>query len=147
MRPAAAQKRPGFSKMQDFLFQAGYFRDVNSVQTAPYQNYSEIGAWNNEAAINDPTINVNFAKTKKFAMIKANGDSVVVPREGEWWGAYADDFTTVLIMKETKWYKEDTFGLKTADEAGKILFNSTEGNHLEFSDEELFGWLDLYCAE
>jgi palmitoyl-protein thioesterase len=101
--------------------------------------------WNNEGITKDPTINSNFAKTNKFAMIKANGDTVVVPREGEWFGQYSADFTTVLTMKETDWYKSDLFGLRTADEAGKIYFNSTEGNHLDFTDEQMFGWLDLYC--
>ena len=37
------------------------------------------------------------------------------------------------------------FGLKTADEAGKIFFNSTKGNHLQFSHEELVGWLQQFA--
>ena len=77
-------------------------------------------------------------------MIKANGDTVVIPNEGEWWGAYDSQYEQVRVMKDTEWYIEDMFGLRTADESGKIFFNSTDGNHLEFSDEELFGWLDLY---
>jgi len=133
-------------KMQDFLFQADYFRAVDFVDSASYKSYSQMAAWNNEGDSVSASINANFAKTNKFAMIKANEDTVVVPREGEWWGQYdAADGVTVLTMKETAWYKEDLFGLRTADEAGKIFFNSTEGNHLEFTDEQLFGWLDLYC--
>ena len=77
---------------------------------------------------------------------KALGDTVVVPREGEWWGGYAaNDYTRVLAMNETTWYKEDSFGLRSADKAGKLFFESTDGNHLEFSDEELYTWLDKYC--
>ncbi len=133
-------------KMQDFLFQADYFRDVNFIDTPQYKKYSQMGHWNNEGDSVDSNLKVNFAKTNKFAMIKANADSVVVPREGEWWGSYdTSDFTTILTMEQTSWYKEDLFGLKTADQAGKLFFNSTEGNHLEFSDEELYSWLDLYC--
>ena len=131
--------------MQDFLFQANYFRDVNFVNTEEYKKYSQMAEWNQEGATTDDSIKLNFAKTNTFAMIKANEDSVVVPREGEWWGAYDTDFETILTMKQTAWYKDDTFGLRTADEAGKIFFTSTEGNHLEFSDEELYGWLDAYC--
>ena len=47
-------------------------------------------------------------------------------------------------MKETDWYINDNFGLKTADEAGKIFFESTPGNHLQFTETELFGWVDKY---
>lgn len=133
--------------MQDFLFQADYFRDVNMISTQEYKSFSEMGQWNNEGDNVNPDIKVNFGLTKKYAMIKANQDSVVVPREGEWWGAFDTDYTTILTMKETVWYKEDLFGLKTADEAGKIFFNSTEGNHLDFTMEELYGWLDLYIKE
>ena len=44
-------------------------------------------------------------------------------------------------------YKEDLFGLRTADEAGKILFNSTSGNHLQFTNGELLWWVDNYFVE
>lgn len=132
-------------KMQDFLFQADYFRDIGSVNTDAYKKYSQMAMWNNEGTHIDTDIKANFLKTNKFAMIKANGDTVVVPREGEWWGQYDANLETTLTMKETAWYKDDLFGLKTADEAGKIFFNSTEGNHLDFTTDELYGWLDLYC--
>jgi palmitoyl-protein thioesterase len=47
-------------------------------------------------------------------------------------------------MRDTKFYKENLFGLKTADESGKIFFESTEGDHLEFTDAQLYGWIDKY---
>jgi hypothetical protein len=40
--------------------------------------------------------------------------------------------------------KSDSFGLKSADEKGRIVFNSTTKDHLDFTEEELYGWLDLY---
>lgn len=65
-------------------------------------------------------------------MIKALKDTMVFPNEGEWWGHFADgSLKTVLPMNETVWYKNDTFGLRTADEAGKIVFNTTAGDHLQ----------------
>ena len=157
-------------KIQSFFFQANYFRDVSYVNTTDYMEYSQvrtkltlkkllktpkltlktpahaqIGAWNNEGTEVSITDKENFGKTQRFAMIKAMGDTVVIPNEGEWWGAYDTDFETILTMKETVWYRDDLFGLKTADEAGKIFLNSTTGNHLEFTEDELFGWLDQYC--
>ena len=71
------------------------------------------------------------------------GDTMVFPNEGEWYGTFADGgFTEVLPMNQTRLYKEDLFGLKTADEAGKISFESTTGNHLDFTQAQLMGWLD-----
>lgn len=39
--------------------------------------------WNNEGTVVDPAMKENFLKTSTFAMIKAEGDTVVVPREGK----------------------------------------------------------------
>lgn len=78
-------------------------------------------------------------------MVKALGDTMVFPNEGEHWGCFADNsFTKILKMNETIWYKSDLFGLKTADDQGKIYFEETPGNHLQFSEKQLFGWLDKY---
>ena len=74
-------------------------------------------------------------------------DTMIYPNDGEWWGCFDADGKTRLSMKETTWYKEDLFGLKTADEAGKIFFNSTAGDHLQFTREQLEGWVDQYFLE
>ena len=92
------------------------------------------------------TYKANFVKVKRFIMIKALKDSMVYPNEGEHWGHYADgSLTQVLPMRETAWYKQDLFGLKTVDMAGKILFNTTAGNHLQFSQEQLVGWVGFFA--
>jgi len=133
--------------VQNRLFQANYFRDPKAVNSPAYKKHSQIARWNNEGEKLDLTLAANFGKTKRFAMIKAEKDSMVYPHEGEWWGAFDSDGKTLLTMKETEWYKKDLFGLRTADEAGKIFFNSTKGNHLQFSDEQLFAWVDNYFLE
>jgi palmitoyl-protein thioesterase len=136
------------SLAQNALFQADYFRDPMRVGTDAFKKNSQIAQWNNEGDVVDPSINENFAKTKRFVMIKAEKDSMVYPNEGEHWGHFADgDLSKVLTMKETDWYQKDLFGLRTADEAGKIFFNSTSGNHLQFSDAELAAWIDMYYVD
>jgi len=69
-----------------------------------------------------------------------------VGNENEHWGAMDDapHGDVILQMKDTKFYKEDLFGLKTADEAGKIFFEETTGDHLRFTKEELYGWVEKY---
>ena len=51
---------------------------------------------------------------------------------------------TIDQMKDTSLYKNDNFGLKTVDEAGKIFYETTDGNHLQFTIEQLHGWLNKY---
>jgi len=130
---------------QKLLFQVDYFRDPMRVTTDAYKQHSQIAEWNGEGVAVNATYKKNFIKVKKFIMIKAEKDTMVYPNEGEWWGHFADgDLSTVLPMKQTKWYKDDMFGLKTVDEAGKLFFNSTAGNHLQFSREELVGWVKQF---
>lgn len=118
------------------------------VNTDAFKKYSAIAQWNNEGDTVTQSYKDNFISVKRYAMIKALKDTMVYPNEGEWWGHYADgDQKTVLTMKETRWYKEDLFGLKTVDEAGKIVFNTTDGEHLQFSQEQLVWWVDNYLVE
>jgi len=132
--------------VQKHLFQANYFRDPSKTDGDRYKKYSQLAQWENEGDDVDPTRNENFAKTNKFIWVLGTEDTVVWPREGEQWGAMdpADPFNTLLAWNETKWYTEDTFGLRTADEAGKHNFESFEGDHLQFTNDELMGWLEKY---
>jgi len=78
-------------------------------------------------------------------MVKALKDSMVFPNDGEHWGSEPDgSFGTPLAMKDTKFYKQNLFGLKDADAANKIFYETTAGNHLQFTDEQLNGWVDKY---
>jgi palmitoyl-protein thioesterase len=51
-----------------------------------------------------------------------------------------------LLLARPHRYLEDKFGLRTADEAGKIFFESFDGDHLQFTTAELEGWLDKYFS-
>jgi palmitoyl-protein thioesterase len=134
------------SLVQGHLFQADYFRDPKKVGGAGYKQHSQLAAWNLETGATNATLAQNFGKTEKFAMVKALGDSMVYPNEGEWWGAAGDGYST-LAMKDTPWYKADSFGLQTADKAGKLFFETTPGDHLQFTTKELLGWVDKYFAK
>lgn len=133
------------SIVQGILFQADYFRDPRLVNSSAYLEHSQLAAWNNEAGVPNTTYKSNFASVEKFVLVKAMGDTMVFPNEGEWFGHFADgDSYTPIPMNETRWYREDLFGLKTVSDAGKIHLESTPGNHLQFTEEELFGWVDKY---
>jgi len=135
--------------VQNLLFQADYFRDPMRYKDSKYLSNSEIAQWNNENSANvNQTFKDNFVKTKKFAMIKAMKDTMVFPNEGEWWGEFeAGSRSKVLNMRQTPNYIKDLYGLKTVDQAGKIVMNTTSGNHLQFKEDQLYWWLDNYFVE
>jgi len=130
--------------VQNVLYQANYFRDASKASGRGYLKYSQIAQWNNENPDTfNSTLKDNFVKTR-FAMVRADGDSMVYPNEGEQWGAIEDNGRKVQSMTETKFYKQDLFGLKTVDEAGSIFFEETSGDHLQFTHDELYGWVEKY---
>jgi palmitoyl-protein thioesterase len=137
------------SVVQGILFQAGYYRDPARTSSQAYLKHSQIAKWNNEDSTSiNATYTSNFAKVKKFAMVKALKDSMVFPNEGEHWGSEPDgSFGTPLEMKDTKFYKDNLFGLKDADAANKIFYETTPGDHLQFTNAELLGWVDKYFLD
>jgi len=134
--------------IQNHLFQAGYYRDPRKVETDDYKKYSQIAQWNNEGSIVNATFKENFEKVEQYVMVKAMKDSMIYPNAGEWWGEFAPGgFTTLIDMKDTDWYTKDMFGLKTVDERGDVHFETTSGDHLQFTKKELFGWVDKYITK
>ena len=70
---------------------------------------------------------------------------MVEPNDSEWFGFYADGSKTQAIpMHKTQWYLEDSFGLQTLDKAGKIFFETTPGDHLQFSIRDLIRLISKY---
>ena len=104
--------------------------------------------WGNEVEVKNETLNANWARTQQFVWVMAEDDQMVWPAEGEQWGAPDpnDPFHRVLPMNETDWYLRDLFGLRTADEAGKNKFESFQGDHLQFTLQDLKRWVMKYLA-
>lgn len=135
---------------QEHSFQANYWRDPRPSAVKDYQTYSQLAVWNNEQEaigghVNE-TLKENWSKTRAFVWVLAAEDGMIWPREGEQWGAPnpADPFHDILPMKETEWYQKDLFGLKTAEEAGKNHYESFEGDHLSFTEEDFERWVETY---
>ena len=131
--------------IQSILFQANYWRDVAKTSDKTYLANSQLSKWNNEGEIN-ATYVANWAKTDNFIWVEGTEDTIVWPREGEVWAAMdpKDPWKKLLPWNETEWYTKDLFGLKTADEAGKVHFESFKGEHIRFTEPELMGWLEKY---
>ncbi len=131
---------------QQHSFQANYWRDPRPVAADRYKTFGQLAQWNNEGHSLNQTLRDNWAKTSRFVWVMANQDRMVWPKEGEHWGAPDpnDPFQHVLPMNETEWYQKDLFGLKTAQEAGKNVFESFDGDHLQFTTQDFERWVTTY---
>ncbi|RLN66815.1 hypothetical protein BBP00_00001978 [Phytophthora kernoviae] len=131
------------NRVQDRIAQANYFRDPLRIE-AYLKHVDFLPDINNEKTSTNQTYKDNFTQLQNLVLVRAEQDTQVYPKESEWFGAYqdGDSYKKVLGFNETKWYKEDLFGLRTLNEAGKVHFLSTDGDHLQFSTEFLLGVMD-----
>lgn len=122
------------SWIQSFVVQAEYWHDP--LNEEEYRAKSVFLAdINNENEPRNATYKENLAKLDKFVMVKFEDDSMVDPRATEWFGFYKEGQGKVIeTLKESAIYKEDRIGLKAMDEAGKLVFLSTPGEHLQFTE-------------
>ncbi len=71
-------------------------------------------------------------------MVKFEDDTVADPKETEWFDFYAPGQAKVIQkLNESRLYREDWIGLRSMDAEGKLVFLSTPGNHLQFTEEFL----------
>lgn len=146
-----ASKRAYTEFAQQHSFQANYWRDPRLSEKVAYETYSQLASWNNEGLTKNSTYNKNYAKTTKFVWVLATEDGMVWPKEGEQWGAANSDVddpfsSPILTMNETEWYKQDLFGLRTAQEQGKNYFESFHGDHLQFTMGDFTKWIQAYLG-
>ena len=69
-------------------------------------------------------------------MLKFQDDTVVDPRETEWFEFYTPGQAKVMQpLRESQLYQEDWLGLKQMDSMGKLVFLETPGNHLQVTEK------------
>jgi palmitoyl-protein thioesterase len=133
--------------VQNSLAQANYFR--NSLNLDRYRKSGHFLPYiNNEVqGKQNTTYTKNFEALEKLVLVMASGDTMVHPKESEHFGFFKDGSLSELVaMKDAAWYKENWFGLRTLDAAGKIDTYSTPGNHLQFGLKFLLQMVRQYFA-
>nr|XP_054772939.1 palmitoyl-protein thioesterase 1-like [Lytechinus pictus] len=120
--------------VQENLVQAQYWHDP--LNEAEYRQYSRfIAIINQENSVNE-TYKKNLVKLNKFVMVMFGKDTMVEPKESEWFGFYVPGNTSdVYTLRESKLYIQDKLGLKQMDADKKLVFLTAPGDHLQFTDE------------
>jgi len=123
------------SLVQDHLVQAEYWQDPKNEDE--YLKYSVFLAdINNNLAQKNETYKQNLMTLQNFVMVQFLNDTMVQPKESEWFGFYnPGQDKTVFTLQESPLYQEDWLGLKQMDSEGKLTFLATIGDHLQFTHE------------
>ncbi len=61
---------------------------------------------------------------------------MIYPKETAWFHQLQVD-GSITPVEDTEFYKQDLIGLKTLNEAGKVQFLEFDGDHLQFSEEQI----------
>ena len=124
--------------VQDTMGPSGYFRTSNHIN-----NYKKSDSLlldiNNQGKNFDEEAKRRFTSLDKLVLIAFNRDTMISPKESAHFCEY-DKKHRVIDMKETDFYKNDLFGLKTLDEAGKITKFWVDDDHCwyNFVDLEMY---------
>ena len=123
------------SYVQSTLVQAQYYNDP--LDQAAYQAYSLfIADINNQKPVKNPAYKQRLTQLNKFVMVQFLNDTVVIPMESEFFEFYVPGQDDVIQpLAESDLSVQDFIGLKVLNESNRLIFLSTEGNHLKFTPE------------
>ena len=122
--------------IQNTIGPSGYVKDHTKldeyIEKATFLPYL-----NNEK--DHPRANMNkkkFEQLNSLYMVRFLRDPIIFPMESAWFGETTQN-GTVIKMEDTKIFKENTFGLKTLFDQGRLFKGEIDGVHLEISNENI----------
>ncbi|KJE88907.1 palmitoyl protein thioesterase [Capsaspora owczarzaki ATCC 30864] len=133
--------------IQATLVQAEYWQDPFNLKEYEEKNIFLADINNQKGTINQTYID-NLNSLNKMVLVKFTEDTMVQPRESEWFGFYAPGQDKQIIsMNQTDIYQQNLLPLRTMEQAGKIDFLSVVGDHLRFTDAWFVSTIIPYLAQ
>ncbi|CAL1526942.1 unnamed protein product [Lymnaea stagnalis] len=115
------------------LVQAEYWHDP--LNEAEYRNKSVFLADINQERTFNATYKTNLLKLKNLVLVMFGEDTMVDPKESEWFGFYVEGQAKALYnMTESKLYQQDLLGLKELNQSGRLTLLVSPTDHLQFTD-------------
>ena len=126
--------------MQATFSLANFWRDYH------YQNYLDHNTFlpliNNELGKNNYTqaYKDNFLKVKHFYVFGSRDDEIIQPWFSSFFAQYADgDQDIIVAMRNTTLYQNDTFGLRTLYEEGRMTLKEVpKVSHCDWHNATIF---------
>ena len=124
--------------IQDSVGPSGYFRVSNHIDRYK-DSKSLLLDINNQGKNKDINAKNRFSSLDLLILVAFKRDTMISPKESAHFGEY-DDNHKLVDMKDTEFYKNDLFGLKTLDEANKIKKFWVDDLHCRYN----FVDIDMY---
>ncbi|XP_050428727.1 palmitoyl-protein thioesterase 1 [Adelges cooleyi] len=122
------------SWVQDSFVQAEYWHDP--IKENDYVEGSYFLADINNERTNNTSYRDNLLKLKNFVLVMFTNDTIVIPKETEWFAFYTPgQDIQITPLEESVIYLTDRIGLRALQESGRLHFLSVPGNHLQFTED------------
>lgn len=115
--------------VQNHLVQAQYWHDP--LNEEKYRKHSKFIADVNQEVTLNPTYKQNLMRVSNITFIMFNRDTMVIPKESEWFGFYKPGQAKELMtLQESDIWKQDKLGLREMNSQGRLSFLKIESDHL-----------------
>lgn len=122
------------SFVQNHIVQAEYWHDP--LHEEEYKAKSVFLADINQERNFNKAYRTNLLKLKNLVLVMFTEDTMVDPKESEWFGFYKPGQGKELYnLTESSLYQKDLLGLKELNESGRLALLEAVGDHLQFTDE------------
>ena len=75
-------------------------------------------------------------RLNKMVLIMFANDTMVIPRESSWFGAFAiGSLTSIIPMQQQPIFTQDWIGLQTLDKRGAIVTKTCPGDHMHITTQ------------
>ncbi|CAO2653742.1 Nn.00g031530.m01.CDS01 [Neocucurbitaria sp. VM-36] len=136
--------------VQGHLVPSQYFKSTNDTTGLPTTEYLEnsnfLADINNERVLKNVTYAKNLAALDNLVLYLFEDDTTVIPKESGWFAYTNSSSGEVTGLRDRQLYKEDWIGLRKLDEKGGLHFKTTEGGHMQLSDEVLTDVFKTYFS-
>ena len=82
----------------------------------------------------------------KFVMYIFEDDVTVLPKQSGWFDDVDPETGELIKLRQSTTYKEDWLGLRELDEKGRLVFETTPGEHMRLSDGAVLKAFKKYFA-
>lgn len=136
------------SYVQEHLGPAGFVKIPTDLE-AYRKGCKFLPRLNNELeGAQNSTYKERFSSLNQLVLVKFETDKVLIPPETAWFGFYSEkNLKTVVSAQETDLYIDDWIGLKTLDEAGKVIWLTLPGGHLHINETEMSTYIVPYLID
>lgn len=130
--------------VQNLVGPAGYFHRIDSEKTY-FDSKIVLADLNNVGATKNPQYVARMKALDAVVLVMFSKDTMIIPKETAHFGYYSDsNKKSITNLEDSNIIKEDLIGMASLVAAGKVHKHEVDGDHLQFSMDDLKKYAFVY---